>query len=78
VPALVVQIRRGDFRAYSAVCPHAGCQVQFDQQNEAFLCPCHGSIFNVSTGAVERGPAVSGLPTIPIALGSNGELYVDG
>lgn len=78
VPALVVQLTRGSFRAFSAVCPHAGCQVEFDQQADQFLCPCHGSIFNASSGAVERGPAASGLSPIPIALGSNGQLYVDG
>ena len=78
VPALVVQVKQGVFRAFSAVCPHAGCQVQFDQQNDLFVCPCHGSIFNGSTGAVQQGPAATGLSSIPIALGSNGELYVDG
>jgi thiosulfate dehydrogenase [quinone] large subunit len=78
VPALVVQVKQGVFRAFSAVCPHAGCQVQFDQQSDLFVCPCHGSIFNGSTGAVQQGPAPTGLSSIPIALGSNGELYVDG
>jgi thiosulfate dehydrogenase [quinone] large subunit len=77
-PALVVQIRQGVFRAFSAVCPHAGCQVQFESQNDLFVCPCHGSIFNGSTGAVQQGPAATDLSTIPIALGSNGQLYVDG
>ena len=77
-PALVVQVRRGDFRAFSAVCPHAGCQVQFDQQSDLFICPCHGSTFDGSTGAVQRGPAATGLSHIPVALGQNGQLYVDG
>jgi thiosulfate dehydrogenase [quinone] large subunit len=78
VPALVVQVRTGVFRAFSAVCPHAGCQVQFDQPSDLFICPCHGSEFNGSTGAVQRGPAATGLSSIPVALGSNGQLYVDG
>ena len=78
VPALVVQIRRGDFRAFSAVCPHAGCQVQFDQQSDLFICPCHGSTFSGTTGAVQRGPAATGLSQIQVALGQNGQLYVDG
>jgi len=73
-----VQPTRGSFRAFSAVCPHAGCQVQFDQQNDIFVCPCHGSTFNGVTGAVEGGPAPTGLSPITIALGSNGQLYVDG
>lgn len=78
VPAFVVQPTQGTFRAFSAVCPHAGCQVVFDQQNEVFACPCHGSIFNGATGAVEQGPAASGLSPIPVTLESNDELYVTG
>ncbi len=78
VPALVVQVERGQFRAFSAVCPHAGCTVQFDGTNDVFACPCHGSVFNASTGAVLQGPATTGLSPIPVALGPNGQLYADG
>jgi thiosulfate dehydrogenase [quinone] large subunit len=77
VPALVVQVKRGQFRAFSAVCPHAGCTVQFDGANDVFACPCHGSVFNATTGAVLQGPATTGLSPIPVALGPNGQLYVD-
>jgi thiosulfate dehydrogenase [quinone] large subunit len=78
VPALVVQVTRGQFRAFSAVCPHAGCTVQFDGTNDVFACPCHGSIFNTTTGAVLQGPATTGLSPIPVSLGPNGQLYADG
>ena len=78
VPALVVQLKKGEFRAFSAICPHAGCQVQFDGPNDLFVCPCHGSTFNAATGAVLQGPAATGLSPIPVTLGSNGQLYVDG
>jgi thiosulfate dehydrogenase [quinone] large subunit len=78
VPALVVQIKSGDFRAFSAVCPHAGCTVQFDGTSDVFACPCHGSVFSATTGAVLQGPAPTGLSPIPVALGPNGQLYVDG
>jgi thiosulfate dehydrogenase (quinone) large subunit len=39
-------------------------------------CPCHGSQFNASTGAVETGPAATGLKKLAIAEGSDGQLYV--
>jgi len=78
VPALVVQVTRGEFRAFSAICPHAGCTVQFDGTNDVFACPCHGSVFNAMTGAVLQGPATTGLSPIPVALGPNGQLYADG
>lgn len=75
-PSLVVQPSAGDFLAFDAVCPHAGCTVQFDSPSKIFVCPCHGSEFNGDTGAVEVGPAQSGLTRLTIAEGSDGELYV--
>jgi thiosulfate dehydrogenase (quinone) large subunit len=75
-PAIVVQPRAGTFLAFDAVCPHAGCTVQYDAGNTSFICPCHGSQFNATTGAVETGPASTGLAKIAIAEGPDGQLYV--
>ena len=55
VAVLVVQVKSGVFRAFSAIFPHAGFRVQFDQ-NYLHLCPCHRSIFNGSTGTVPQNP----------------------
>lgn len=74
-PALVIQPVQGTFLAFDAVCPHAGCPVQYSSQRRLFICPCHGSEFNGRTGAVEVGPAQSGLSRIAIAEGSDGQLY---
>ncbi|MGH7698121.1 MAG: Rieske 2Fe-2S domain-containing protein [Candidatus Dormibacteria bacterium] len=74
-PALVVQPKGGTFLAFDAVCPHAGCIVEYSSQDRLFICPCHGSEFNGRTGAVEVGPAQSGLTSITIAEGSDGQLY---
>lgn len=75
-PSLVIQPTAGRFLAFDAVCPHAGCIVQYDQSNRAFACPCHGSVFNGQTGAVENGPAPTGLARVAISRGSDGQLYV--
>jgi thiosulfate dehydrogenase [quinone] large subunit len=61
--------------AFDAVCPHAGCTVGYSQSAAKLVCPCHGSQFNAATGAVEVGPATTGLKSIPIAKGGNGQLY---
>ena len=74
-PSLVIQPRAGTFVAFDAVCPHAGCIVQYDNADKVFVCPCHGSIFNGDTGAVEQGPAPTGLQRIRIAEGPDGQLY---
>jgi thiosulfate dehydrogenase (quinone) large subunit len=75
-PSIVIRPTAATFLAFDAVCPHAGCTVGYDSAAKLLVCPCHGSEFNASTGAVERGPAASGLTKLRIAKGSNGELYV--
>lgn len=75
-PAVVVQPKAGTFLAFDAVCPHAGCTVDYEPGHRLFFCPCHGSQFNGSTGAVEVGPASSGLRKIKVAAGPDGQLYV--
>jgi thiosulfate dehydrogenase [quinone] large subunit len=75
-PSLVVQPTVGTFVAFDAVCPHAGCTVEYSSSHRVFVCPCHGSEFNGRTGSVEVGPAQSGLAPLQIAEGSDGDLYV--
>ena len=77
-PSIVLQPAHGSFVAFDAVCPHAGCTVGYSTAADVLVCPCHGSQFNARTGAVETGPAVTGLSSIPIALGPDGQLYADG
>ena len=75
-PAIVIRPSSGTFLAFDAVCPHAGCTVGYDPSAKVIICPCHGSQFNASTGAVEVGPAASGLKRLAIAAGPDGQLYV--
>ena len=75
-PSIVIQPKAGTFVAFDAVCPHAGCTVGYDPAQKVIGCPCHGSQFNAATGAVEVGPAATGLRKLGIAEGSNGQLYV--
>lgn len=75
-PALVIQRTAGEFVAFDAVCPHAGCTVAYASSARVIACPCHGSEFNPRTGAVIQGPATSGLISIKVVRGANGDLYV--
>jgi len=75
-PGLVIQGKAGDFVAFDAVCPHAGCTVAYVPSAKIIACPCHGSTFDAATGNVLNGPAATGLIPIKMAKGSNGDLYV--
>lgn len=73
-PVIVVHPPQG-LRAYSAVCTHLGCIVQWDQQRQFIHCPCHDGRFNPVTGAVISGPPPAPLP--PARLSQEGEnIYV--
>jgi Rieske Fe-S protein len=68
---VVTQPDSGDFKAFSAVCTHMGCIVS-TISNGTIDCPCHGSQYSISTGAVVGGPAPSPLPAQAINVtGSN-------
>jgi len=77
IPAYVVQPSEGSFVAFSAICTHMGCTVGFFQPELQFRCPCHGSIYSATTGAVIQGPATVPLPSVAIE-DSDGKLFADG
>jgi thiosulfate dehydrogenase [quinone] large subunit len=75
-PGIIVQPTTGQFLAYDAVCPHAGCSVGYYAANDVFVCPCHGSEFQVTNGAVLNGPAPRGLTPLKVVEESDGNLYL--
>jgi glycine/D-amino acid oxidase-like deaminating enzyme/nitrite reductase/ring-hydroxylating ferredoxin subunit len=54
----------GDFHACSAVCPHKGCIIQWNDGEKSWDCPCHGSRYS-NTGEVLTGPTRSPLEPLP-------------
>jgi len=61
-------IRRGaDVQAFSTVCPHAGCAVDWAPESRQFKCPCHASVFGPD-GARVSGPAPRGLDPLPCTV----------
>lgn len=71
----VVREAAAAYTAVSAVCTHQGCQVNWDQGEQKYLCPCHGAVFSHS-GQVLKGPAKRPLPNFPVAV-KNGEVLVN-
>ncbi len=57
---VVTQPVAGTFKAFSTVCPHAGCNVNKIDAG-VISCPCHGSQFSIKDGSVVTGPATTGL-----------------
>ncbi len=64
---VVTQPARGTYRAFSAVCTHVGCILN-QISNGTINCPCHGSEFKITNGAVVTGPAPRPLPRKQIKI----------
>lgn len=66
-----------DFLALSSTCPHLGCKVSWEPQNNRFFCPCHNGVFDPD-GVATHGPpaeAHQSLPQYPLKV-ENGLLYI--
>ena len=57
---VITQPKKGDFKAFSAVCTHQGCVV--DTITTTINCPCHGSKYSIADGSVVNPPAPKPLP----------------
>ncbi|HWF07608.1 MAG TPA: FAD-dependent oxidoreductase [Bryobacteraceae bacterium] len=53
----------GALHEFSAVCPHLGCLVAWNNTESTWDCPCHGSRFD-RDGQVIHGPATSDLEKV--------------
>lgn len=66
------------FVALSSTCPHLGCQVHWELQNNRFFCPCHNGVFSPE-GTATAGPpaeAKQSLPRYPLKV-ENGLLFIE-
>ncbi|GAB3212140.1 Rieske (2Fe-2S) protein [Marinactinospora thermotolerans] len=63
---VITQPEEGRFKAFSAVCAHAGCTVQ--EITDHIRCLCHGSRFDIATGEVLAGPATEPLEAFEVSV----------
>jgi nitrite reductase/ring-hydroxylating ferredoxin subunit len=57
---VVTQPSSGQYKAFSAVCTHQGCIVA-KVESGSIVCTCHNSMFSITDGSVQSGPATSAL-----------------
>jgi arsenite oxidase small subunit len=64
--------------AYSGLCQHRGCGVDYDGEGEQFVCPCHRSVFSLAKGGMcIEGPSQRGLPRVTLEV-RDGEVFATG
>lgn len=59
-PVYVTRTAEGRLRVLSAVCPHLGCSVAWNESQKRFVCPCHVGVF-AEDGALVSGPPPRGM-----------------
>jgi len=61
-PVLLVRTSQTEWRAFSAVCTHLSCIVQYQPERTRIWCACHNGVYNL------QGQVVSGPPPRPLRL----------
>lgn len=72
--AVLIRKNNGALVALSAVCTHLGCIVQWQKENEQFLCPCHAGLYTAD-GTVISGPPPKPLEKLSFVV-ANGKIII--
>jgi Rieske Fe-S protein len=59
-PGLLIRTPEGELRAFSAVCTHLDCTVQYKSDTSQIWCACHNGFYDLG------GNVVSGPPPRPL------------
>jgi len=71
-PGIVVRTADGEVRAFSAVCTHLDCTVQFKSDTSQLWCACHNGTYDLG-GNVVSGPPPRGLEKFVVNLRGEGD-----
>ncbi len=70
----------GDISCFHTTCPHAGCSVAYEQDSDAYHCPCHNSSFKLDGSKLEVGgstnPSPRPLDKLDIKVDEDNNVYV--
>ena len=55
-PGILVRLPDGSYRAFSAVCTHLNCTVQYRSRERDIWCACHNGVYNLLGGNVSGPP----------------------
>ncbi|MFN8007812.1 MAG: Rieske (2Fe-2S) protein [Terriglobia bacterium] len=59
-PALLIRVNDTEWRAFSAICTHLNCTVQYQESTQQIWCACHNGFYDMN------GKVVSGPPPRPL------------
>jgi Rieske Fe-S protein len=59
-PGILIHTPQGELKAFSAVCTHLNCTVQYDEDTSVIWCACHNGKYDLN------GQVISGPPPRPL------------
>ncbi len=68
MPALITHTKDGELHAFSAVCTHLGCTVQFRPEKDLIWCACHGGCYDPASGKNVAGPPPKPLLALKVEV----------
>ncbi len=60
LPGILIKTPAGELRAFTAVCTHLNCTVQYREEKQDIWCACHNGVYDLN------GKNVSGPPPRPL------------
>ena len=66
-PALLVRVNETDWKAFTAVCTHLNCTVQYQEATRQIWCACHNGTYDMN-GRVVSGPPPNPLEEYAVRL----------
>jgi len=66
-PALLVRVNDTEWKAFSAVCTHLNCTVQYSEARREIWCACHNGTYDLD-GRVSSGPPPKPLDELAVKI----------
>ncbi len=73
-PGILIRMPSGQYRAFSAVCTHLQCTVQFREDIKHIWCACHNGHYDLN-GQVISGPPPRALEEYQVNI-KDGNIFV--
>jgi len=64
---IIVHKSETEYLVFSSVCRHKKCNVKYKKEKAVFVCPCHGSTYDL-TGKVMKGPSTQNIPQYKVQI----------
>jgi Rieske Fe-S protein len=68
----LIKQKDGSVAAFTSICPHLGCSINFEEKSALFICPCHNGTFNLDGSLKQRpginNPAPRGMDSLEVKI----------